>query len=448
MRTKSGAMTSYKTGLMVTALVLAFGAPVAVHAQEEVAMAAPATQKMAVTSTSRGTSARRIVVTDKPMSQITPSAVYQTPRVAQEITPSQVLDIGAQGTNGMAATKVSELSNDLFALQSDVARLSDQLLKLELDSQEKAASYYASVATINTQLQTGTTPGNPRLVSKLSDARANLNALSDSVSDFNGMAVESANKASVASFLLENIRAAYGLSGSTEEEHAQLAQLEDAVLGSTVVIERLLNNVNDDISRSAAYLSAERANLQTLSLAVSNGELYGRSLANRPFANVPQSELANRFQQTAGVATPVNYNNAPLSQGQASMPAPGGLTSGPLTFNTDATQAATSMATKPATPRPLMTIKFDRPNVQYQQPLYVSVNEAMQVYPDATFELVAVAPGQGNAAKMALEGSKARRNAEDVLRAMTQMGVTADKVMLSSSTNPNSDTSEVQLYIR
>lgn len=447
MRTKSGAMTSYKTGLMVTALVLAFGAPVSVQAQEEVAMAAPATQKMAVTSTaSRGI--KRIVVTDKPMSQVTPGAIYQTPRVAQEITPSQVLDLGAQGTNGMAATKVSALSSDLFNLQSDVARLSDQLLKMELDSQEKAGAYYASVATINTQLQTGTTPGNPRLVSKLSDARNNLNALSDAVSDFNGMAVEAANKASVASFLLENIRAAYGLSGSTEEEHAQLAQLEDAVLGSTVVIERLLNNVNDDISRSAAYLSAERANLQTLSLAVSNGELYGRSLANRPFANVPQSELANRFQQTAGVATPVSYNNAPLSAGQASMPSPGGLTSGPLTFNTEATQSAAAMATKPATPRPLMTIRFDRPNVQYQQPLYVSVNEAMQVYPDATFELVAVAPGQGNAAKMALEGSKARRNAEDVLRAMTQMGVTADKVMLSSSTNPNSDTSEVQLYIR
>lgn len=415
-----------------------FAAPV--MAQEQLAMATT-TQKMSVTTTTnKSVLPRRLTVTDQPIGQAAPSAIYQSPRRVPDITADQVLGRDSVGFAGVAASKVSELSNDLFKLQGEVARLSDEVLKLELNSQEKAAEYYASVATINTQLQTGTTPGNPRLVSKLEVARQNLDALSDSVSDFNGLAVESANKASVASFLLENIRAAYGLSGSTEEDHAQLAQLEDAVLGTTVVIERLMNNVNDDISRSAAYLSAERSNLRTLSIAVSNGELYGRSLANRPFANVPQSTLAQRFQ---GGAAP-----APMTAGAPSMPTPGGLTSGPLTFNTEQTQAATAMAGQPSSPRPLMTIRFDKPNVQYQQPLYVAVNEAMSMYPDATFELVAVAPGQGNAAKMAIENSRSRRNAEEVLRTMASMGVSPDQVMLSSSSNPNSDTSEVQLYIR
>lgn len=418
------------------ASVLAVGLVAPSLAQEQLAMATN-TQKMSVTTTSRSTVApRRLTVTDQPIGQAAPNAVYQSPRRVPDITADQVLGRDSVGFAGMAAGKVGELSNDLFKLQGEVARLSDEVLKLELNSQEKAAEYYASIATINTQLQTGTTPGNPRLVSKLDNARQNLDALSDSVSDFNGMAVEAANKASVASFLLENIRAAYGLSGSTEEDHAQLAQLEDAVLGTTVIIERLMNNVNDDISRSAAYLSAERSNLRTLSIAVSNGELYGRSLANRPFANVPQSTLAQRYQTGApAMANP-------------SLPTPGGLTSGPLTFNTDQTQAATAMSGQPATPRALMTIRFDKPNVQYQQPLYVAVNEAMSMYPDANFELVAVSPGQGNAAKMAIENSRSRRNAEDVLRTMASMGVSPDKVMLSSSSNPNSDTSEVQLYIR
>lgn len=411
-------------------------------AEEQVAMAGPATQKMAVTSTSKP-GVRRLVITDQPISQVAPNTVYQTPRRTPDITPDQVLERDSVGFAGMASGKVKELSDDLFKLQGEVARLSDQVLKMELNSQEKAGEYYASVATINTQLQSGTTPGNPRLVAKLDVARQNLDALSDSVSDFNGLAVEAANKASVASFLLENIRAAYGLSGSTEEDHAQLAQLEDAVLGSTVVVERLLNNVNDDISRSAAYLSAERSNLRTLSLAVANGELYGRSLANRPYANVPQSELASRFQQIGSTSSMASMSAQP-----AALPSPGGLTSGPLTFNSDSTQGATSLAGQPSSPRPLMTIRFDRPDVQYQQPLYVAVNEAMNAYPDAQFELVAVSPGQGNAAKMAIENSRSRRNAEDVLRAMTQMGVPAEKVILSASSNPNSDTSEVQLYIR
>lgn len=433
-------MKVLKTGLLASVLTLGLCLPVmaADDAQDTQVAMAMTPQKMSVTSTTNA-APRRLMITDKPIGQAAngnTSSVYQSPRRAQDITADQVLERDSVGFAGLAGTKVSELSQDLFKLQGEIARLSDQVLKMELDSQQKAAEYYASVATINTQLQTGTTPGNPRLVAKLDVARKNLDALSDSVSDFNNLAVEASNKASVSAFLLDNIRSAYGLSGSTEEDHAQLSQLEDAVLGNTVVIERLLNNINDDISRSAAYLSAERSNIRTLSLAVSNGELYGRSLANRPFANVPQSDIAARFQNS-GVAQPV-----------ASLPAPGGLTSGPLTFNTESTQAVTSTSGQPSQPRPLMTIRFDRADVNYQQPLYVAVNEAMSMYPDAQFEVVAVAPGQGNAAKMAIENSKSRRNAEEVLRSMTQMGVNADKVILSASSNPNSDTSEVQLYIR
>lgn len=432
-------MKNVKTALLASALLLGVSCPVMAAPEdgEQVAMAVTP-QKMSVTSSQSSVAGRRLRITDQPMSQASGgvSSVYQSPRRVQDITPQQVLNGDSAGFTGMAANKVSELGNDLFKLQSEIARLSDKVLKMELDSQQKAAEYYASVATINTQLQTGTTPGNPRLVAKLDTARRNLDSLSDSVSEFNNLAVDAANKASVSSFLLDNIRAAYALSGSTEEDHAQLAQLEDAVLGNTVVIERLLNNINDDISRSAAYLSAERANIRTLSLAVSNGELYGRSLANRPFANVPQSEIASRFK------------NSGVTPAGNAMPAPGGLTSGPLTFNSQNTQGATSLAGQPSQPRPLMTIRFDKPDVNYQQPLYVAVNEAMGVYPDAQFELVAVAPGQGNAAKMAIENSRSRRNAEDVLRAMNQMGVPAEKVILSASSNPNSDTSEVQLYIR
>ncbi len=433
-------MNMIKALSILSVMALPFMAPVEARAQAKVAMLE--TQKMDVTATSGISAPRRLVITDQPISNATPSAasVYQSPRQVGDITASQILNSDSAGFTGMAGNKVTELSNDLFKLQGEIARLSDQLLKLELNSQQKAAEYYASTATISTQLQTGTTPGNPRLVSKLDMARQNLDALSNSVSDFNALAIDASNQATVSAFLLDSIRSAYGLSGSTEQDHAQLAQLEDAVLGSTVVVERLLNNINDDISRSAAYLSAERSNLRTLSLAVSNGELYGRSLANRPFANVQQSEIAARYQN-AGYATAPRSPNAQL-------PNPGSLTSGPLMFDNETTAGLTSVTAQPAQPRPLMTIRFDKANVAYQQPLYVAVNEAMEVYPDAQFEVVAVAPGQGNAAKLAIENSKSRRNAEDVLRSMSQMGVNAEKVILSSSTNPNSDVAEVQLYIR
>ena len=50
-----------------------------------------------------------------------------------------------------------------------------------------------------------------------------------------------------------------------------------------MAIERILNNVNDGITRTSAYLTTERHNLRTLALAVTQGDLYGKSLANRPF---------------------------------------------------------------------------------------------------------------------------------------------------------------------
>ena len=289
------------------------------------------------------------------------------------------------------------------------------MARLESTSQDLAAAYYANVATISTQLQSGTTPGNPRLLERLSDAQEALEVLAGHVADLNTLAIEVSDTASIASFLQESARAAYSLNGSVEEDHIQLAQLEDQITNTTVVIERLLNNINDDITRSAAYLASERSNLRTMSLAIANGDLYGRSLANRPFSNVGPSATA------AALA------------GQGAMPA--GMM-----------QAPASMS--PAQPRPLVVVKFNKPNVDYQQAVYVAINEALERYPAAQFELVAVNPTQGNAARVAIEKTKARRNAEKVLRTLTQMGLDSSRVALSSLANDAIQSNEVHLYIR
>ncbi|MEZ5919435.1 MAG: hypothetical protein R3D66_05905 [Alphaproteobacteria bacterium] len=57
--------------------------------------------------------------------------------------------------------------------------------------------------------------------------------------------------------------------------------MEDQINSLTVVIDRLLNNINDDITRTSTYLSSERNNLRTLS-AVTNGDaLRQKLLASR-----------------------------------------------------------------------------------------------------------------------------------------------------------------------
>lgn len=377
-----------------------------------------------------------LIVTNKPIAQVAPQTVPSlsaAPMAREDVRqkrnddlyskPVRLPDIKADSVlnpnyfapvDTMTAQKIKNIETEMYDLQAQVADSASQLQSLETVGQDLAANYYAAIATINTQLQSGTTPGNPRLKNRLVVAEDALDTLSGNVADLNKMAVQVSDLASVSNFLQQESRAAYGLSGSVEEDHVALAQLEDSLANTATAIERLLNNVNDNITRAAAYMSSERANLRTLALAISNGDLYGTSLSNRPFSMAQGTDILERVSYS----TPAGQMQQPQVVG------------------------------KPATPRPLMKIRFDRPDVDYSQALYMSVNDAMKQYPNTQFELVAVSPGMGNPAKLAIESTRARRNAEKVLRNMVQMGIDTNRVNLANLTEDNIQYNEVHLYIR
>src|SRR3546814_18583733 len=73
------------------------------------------------------------------------------------------------------------------------------------------------------------------------------------------------------------------LRGAVEEDHRQLAVLEDEVNKTVVVIDRLLNELTDDIARTQNYFANERLNLTAMQVAIDNGEYIGGSLANRAY---------------------------------------------------------------------------------------------------------------------------------------------------------------------
>lgn len=354
-----------------------------------------------------------LTVTDDPLPPDLQNRLYSKPARAPDVTMQQVLGNDYyDGGQTVVGRKVDSLRGELNNLQKSVSSISERLSKLEDGGQAQAAEYFANVATIDTQLQSGTTPGNPRLIKRLAVARNSLEGLAGNVASLNDLAVEVANADSVAGFLLESTRATYSLSGAVEEDHAHLSQLEDQINNAAVIIDRLQNNVNDDITRTVSYLGTERNNLRTLSLAVTTGDLFGKSLSNRPFSS----------------AQPANFS---ADSSMTPMPGGGAPANGSV-----------------SSPRPLVKIRFDKPNVAYEQPVYMAVNEALQRYPNARFELVAVHPAGGNSAESTIESTRARRNAEKVLRSMTQMGVTMDRIDLSYMPSADATTSEVHLYIR
>lgn len=364
-----------------------------------------------MTSAAYAESSKRpsLIITNKPIPQELRDKVYSTPSQAPQINAQDLLSnnrIMIQGKT-IASEKITKIRADLQNLQSDLTNVSDRLTGLEKFGQETAAHFYADIGTISTQLQSGSTPGNPRLVRKLSDAQTSLDYLSKNLTDLNNLALEIANKASISTFLLKETRGAYKLHGSVESDHINLAELEDHINNTIVIIDRLQNNASDDITRTTAYLSAEQNNMRTLSLAVTNGDFYNKSLSNRPFStvattNTPQQAIYSNPSQSPSI------NN----------------------------------------PRPLVKIKFDKAQVDYEQPVYTALNETLNQYPNARFELVAVQPASENVAFQAIESTRARRNAENVLRSLVQMGLEQQRLDLSTAQSNDAATNEVHIYVR
>ena len=283
---------------------------------------------------------RPLTVTNSPVPNELKERIYSSPVQTPDIRPSDLRGAGfVEPVETLVGRKVKDLSQELFNLRNEVERLSTRLNELERGGEEKAAEYYAIVASVNTQLRAGSTPGNPRLQRKVEQAQNILETLSAHVARMSQISLDSSNVASSASFLLETTRSTYNLSGAVEEDHIRLAELEDSISNTVVVIDRILNNISDNITRSSAYLTAERQNLRTLGLAVSNGDLYGKNLSRRPFS------AAAPFTPPSQAITPAA---APQSLSQ---------------------QPQAPAAQAPNTLRPLVKIRFDRPDVDFEQPV-------------------------------------------------------------------------------
>lgn len=304
-------------------------------------------------------------------------------------------------TGTLVGAKVQTLRGDLQRLQTDINGQNGALQQSRQKMAQDAAGYYSLVGAIQSHLQVGTTPGNPVLLNQWNQAQGSLDRMSDDIARLNSLSNQVAADSSLAAYILESVKAAYALQGAVDEDHRQLRQLEADVNRTVVLVDQLLNALSDDISRQTSYVSNERQNLVTLSLAIKNGELYGQSLNNRAFSS----------------AVPV--------PGRSSRPLP-------------------AVAER----RPLVVIRFDRPNVTYEQALYSAVKRALERRPEATFDLVAVTPNAGTPAQVALHTDASKRNAETVMRSLTNMGLTADRISLSATTSAGVQSNEVQIYVR
>jgi hypothetical protein len=304
------------------------------------------------------------------------------------ITP---VSIDAGPDTGTAVNKtIQSLRAQVMGLQQKLAANSGRLVELRNQGAGSASAYQEAKAHITTRLQVGTTRGNPELVAEWNTAQGQLDALSANVNALNALGTDVTNDSSAAHYALDQIGATFAVSGAVDEDHRQLQLLEDQTSQTIVMIDRLLKETSDAIQRQTAYLANERSNLTTLAGAIKSGDFYG-----------------------GGVTSSLGGAGPAVSAGA-----------------------------------PLVVVRFDRPNVDYQQVLYAALNQALQNRPGANFQVVAVSPTRGTAASVQIAQSTARRHAQDVMRTMTDMGVPATRLNVASTTDPNATSSEVRVFVR
>ena len=329
-----------------------------------------------------------------------PGATPQPPLGTTDFRPAGVTPGAPTGT--YVGKKVVELRGELKRMQGSISNNNGQLQQLRGKVVQDSQRYHGTVAAVNARLQVGTTPGNPILVQQFNNSQSDLDRLSADIGEMNKLATAIAGDSTLSAFLSESVSAAYNLSGAVDEDHMQLAILEDEVNRTVVLIDRLLKEITDDVRRQTSYVSTERSNLNLMSAGIKSGEIYGASLVNRAMVSA---------------AGP-------------------GLAAGP------------PVARDTTGRRPLVVIRFDRATVPYQQALYNAVSRVLERRPDAVFDLVAVAPAAGGKARVALNTTKSRRHADTVRRSLVEMGLPPGRLAVSSKTSAQARTNEVHVYLR
>jgi hypothetical protein len=285
--------------------------------------------------------------------------------------------------------KATQFRADFEKLKTNTQTRSAQLETVRNQTVANVNSYHTLVGGIRSRLQMGSTPGNPELLAQWSQAQTQLTQIDADIATLNQLSAQVSGDAGTSSYLLENIRAAYGLSGALEDDHRQLRLLEDEVNQNAIVIDRALLSLNNEINRQANYVTTERTSLVQLAADINTGQSFPATGTRRATT-----------QRAVASVTPASF----------------------------------------ADKRPLVVIRFDKPDVAYEPALYQALSKALERRPDATFDLVAVSPKEGNPAA-------ARRDADAVFKSMTNMGLPAERVAMATMGSASANTPEVHIYV-
>ncbi len=355
--------------------------------------------------------------------------------------------------------RVFQLRDEALGLRQAVDRDMDEFNQLRGRGAAGAIQFHSTLAAITARLEAGTTRGNPILQRQWSEAEQSLTEVNYSISKLNMLSTSLSGSSSQAAYLLQAIKAAFELSGALDEDHDQLAMIRDEVAKNTVNVDRIRGEINSDIRRQNTYLSTERRNLQVLALAISRGELIHNSLAgqtvivgNEPsYGSIPGTRMD--VSGFPSISEPMSLS--PNAQYNGDVYNPPAVPVSPV--QSSPLNRSRSMNTNQSMPagsdmgtlgQLLVLVRFNEPQVDYEDQMYQAVSTALDRKPDANFTIVAVSPKSNDPAAVGGDVERAERNAENVKSSLIQLGLQPNRISMSSINSDVAQSPEVHLYIR
>ncbi len=328
-------------------------------------------------------------------SQEIPPSQYAPPPVSQ---PEVAYDTGPTGT--FVGGKINQFRADLSSIQNAISSHNNDFLRFKDLVDEQTSVYQGLSSAIRSRLQIGTTPGNPILVGQWNDAQRALEDIQNNVNNLQIVNNRVTADAALITHLKNAIDSSFFISGAIDEDHNQLKVLNDDVQRTSVLYARLMDELEQKISREIVILNDERQYMKKLAEDVEIGKFGGRVSSPPTTGSNTQEQSKPKSIDTVNIA-PLNYDNA------------------------------------------ILVIKFDDTNFDYSTALFESISNALEQMPSANFEVVAVSPTGG-----ASFSDKARQRASEVFSKIVEMGVPSERMSLTSSNSTTAQAEEVHIYLK
>jgi hypothetical protein len=296
----------------------------------------------------------------------------------------------ATAAPGFLASDAARLQGELDQLKTQAAQRDASLRQIKNGLALDASAFNAATSAVKTGLQSGRQPGDSALLGQWSDAQTALARIDSNMAKLVTLSVQSSQDAAFADYIADSAKRAQALQGSAADRD-RLTTIQADAVATAGAARAQKTEVGAEIERQTADVTRERAGLMQLASAIEGGTLY-----------------------------PVNPGAEAAARPAATTLAPGDL---------DAR-------------KPLVVIRFDQPNVRYDEPVRKAAALALRRKPSTIFDIVASAPAVASARE------KSKSDAEAVIRSLMDAGVPSNQVTLTLAAPQRGAGSEVLIFVR